>query len=108
MDGRIAVIAFMGGTRAELDVTPLLRKRATITGSTLRPCSREHKAQIARELRQQVWPLLAEGRCMPTIESSFALDDAEQAHRLMESASHFGKIVLRCAGSNASWAEERQ
>lgn len=106
LDGRIAVIAFMGGTRAEIDVLPILRKRATITGSTLRPRSREHKATIAGELRDKVWPLLCEGRCKPRIEREFALADAEHAHRLMESGGHFGKIGLRCAPASAAWVEE--
>ncbi|MEO7150320.1 MAG: NAD(P)H-quinone oxidoreductase [Burkholderiaceae bacterium] len=108
LDGRIALIAFMGGARAEIDVLPILRKRATITGSTLRPCSRAHKAAIAADLRAQVWPLLRQGLCKPQVERVLPLAAAADAHRLMESGAHFGKIVLRAAAADAAWAEGQQ
>lgn len=98
LDGRIAVIAFMGGTQASIDVVPLLRKRAQITGSTLRPCTREHKALIAGELQASIWPHLELGLCKPPIEAVFALEDAARAHELMESGGHFGKILLEVNG----------
>lgn len=105
LDGRIALIAFMGGTRAEIDVMPILRKRASIMGSTLRPCSREHKAAIATDLLERVWPLLRTGVCKPAIERVLPLAEVVDAHRLMESGEHFGKIVLRCAPAGAGWTE---
>lgn len=99
LDGRIAVIAFMGGTQAPIDVIPLLRKRAQITGSTLRPCTVEHKAAIAQELLDRIWPHLDNGHGRPAIEAVFAPAQAADAHRLMESGSHFGKLLLEMDGS---------
>jgi NADPH:quinone reductase len=93
-DGRIAVIAVQGGTASAIDSGLLLRKRAKITGSTLRPRPIAYKARLARELREQVWPLLSQGRIKPVIHATFAAAQAAQAHALMESSTHVGKIVL--------------
>jgi NADPH:quinone reductase len=93
-DGRIAVIAVQGGTQAALDVGALLRKRLAIIGSTLRPRSVAYKTVIARELREQVWPLIEAGKVRPVIHAVFPAAQAAQAHALMESSVHVGKIVL--------------
>lgn len=93
-DGRLVLIAFLGGTRATLDMTDILRRRLTISGSTLRPRPVEVKAAIANALRQKVWPLIEAGKIKPVIYKTFALKDASQAHALMESSAHVGKIVL--------------
>nr|MDP2191022.1 NAD(P)H-quinone oxidoreductase [Rhodoferax sp.] len=93
-DGRLVFIAVQGGTKAEFNAGLVLRKRLTITGSTLRPRSVEFKTAIAQALRDQVWPLLAKGAIKPVIHSTFAAADAAQAHALMESNQHIGKIVL--------------
>jgi len=94
VDGRIVQIAFLHGPRVELDLRPLMMKRLTHTGSTLRPRSPAEKAVIADALREKVWPLLAEGRCKPVIDSVFPLAEAARAHARMESSEHVGKIVL--------------
>jgi NADPH2:quinone reductase len=94
LDGRIALIAFMGGPTATIDVIKILRKRASLTGSTLRPRSVAYKAELAAALEAQWWPRLSEPRLAPAIHSVFALKDAADAHRLMESSAHAGKIVL--------------
>ncbi|MDP9107674.1 MAG: NAD(P)H-quinone oxidoreductase [Pseudomonadota bacterium] len=96
-DGRIAVIALLGGAKAELDLAQLLRRRLTITGSTLRPRSVAFKAGIAHSLQTRVWPLLAQGKIKPVIHQTFALEEAAAAHALMESSTHVGKIMLRVA-----------
>ena len=93
-DGRIAIIAVQGGVKAEVNAGLVLRKRLTITGSTLRPRSVEFKAAIAKALKDKVWPLIARGAIKPVIHSTFAAADAAKAHALMESNSHIGKIVL--------------
>ena len=93
-DGRIAVIAVQGGTKADLDAGALLRKRLAIIGSTLRPRSIAYKTIIAHELRERVWPLIEAGQIKPVIHSVFAPAQAAQAHALMESSVHVGKIVL--------------
>ena len=94
-DGRIAVIALLGGAKAELDLAQLLRRRLTVTGSTLRPRSVAFKAAIAHSLLTRVWPLLAQGKIRPVIHQTFALEEAAAAHTLMESSTHVGKIMLR-------------
>ena len=94
-DGRIVIIAVQGGVKAEFNAALVLRKRLVITGSTLRPRPVAFKAAIAEALREQVWPLLASGAIKPVIHSTFAAADAAQAHALMESNQHIGKIVLR-------------
>ena len=94
-DGRLVIIAVQGGVKAEFNAALVLRKRLVITGSTLRPRPVAFKAAIAQALREQVWPLLASGAVKPIIHSTFAAADAAQAHALMESNQHIGKIVLR-------------
>lgn len=96
-DGRLAVIALLGGTKATVDMGQVLRRRLTITGSTLRPRSVEFKANIARNLQNRIWPLLEAGRIKPVIYKTFPLEDAVQAHILMETSMHVGKIVLQLA-----------
>ncbi len=93
-DGRLVIIALLGGSRATLDCSAVLRRRLTVTGSTLRPRPVEFKAAIARRLREHVWPLIEGGRVKPMLYKSFALADAPAAHALMESSQHVGKIVL--------------
>jgi len=93
-DGRIALIALLGGAKANVDLGQVLRRRLTITGSTLRPRPVAFKVQVARELRERVWPLLAAGRIKPVIYRTFPLEEAAEAHALMESSTHVGKIVL--------------
>ncbi|CAI0819862.1 Beta-ketoacyl-acyl-carrier-protein synthase I [Serratia entomophila] len=94
MEGRIVQIGTQNGVVKELNLMPLLLKRLTHTGSTLRSRSVEDKAQIAAELREKVWPLLERGVLKPQIFKTFALEQAAQAHALMESSVHIGKIVL--------------
>ena len=94
MDGRIVQIATLNGARAEADFTRLMFKRLTHTGSALRPRSVEFKAQIAAELEAKVWPLLAERRIAPVMDTIFPLTEAWRAHERMEESEHIGKIVL--------------
>ena len=94
-DGRLAVIAVQGGTSSALDVGAVLRKRLTISGSTLRPRTLAYKTAIAAELRARVWPLLEAGRVKPVIHRVFPAAQAAEAHALMESSTHVGKIVLQ-------------
>lgn len=93
-DGRLAVIAVQGGTKSAFDAGLLLRKRIAITGSTLRPRPVAYKARLARELRERVWPLIEAGRIKPVVHRTFPAEQAAQAHALMESGTHVGKIVL--------------
>jgi NADPH:quinone reductase len=93
-DGRIVQIAFLKGPRVQIDLAPLMIKRLTLTGSTLRPRKPEFKARLARELEQKVWPLLESGAVKVVIDKSFPLAEAAEAHRYMESSAHMGKIVL--------------
>ncbi|MFZ6820279.1 NAD(P)H-quinone oxidoreductase [Undibacterium sp. Ji22W] len=93
-DGRLVVIALLGGAKAELDLSQVLRRRLHITGSTLRPRSVAFKASIARALRQNVWPLLESGVVKPVVHQVFALTDACRAHEAMEASQHIGKLVL--------------
>jgi NADPH2:quinone reductase len=95
MDGRLVLIAFLGGEVAEqADLRPIMLKRLTVTGSTMRPRSTAQKGEIAAALREKVWPLLEAGRCPPHIHATFPLARAAEAHALMESSAHVGKIVL--------------
>ncbi|MFN4058139.1 MAG: NAD(P)H-quinone oxidoreductase [Roseinatronobacter sp.] len=96
-DGRLVQIAFLQGPKVEVNFAPLMVRRLTITGSTLRPQSNAAKAGIARDLEAHVWPMLAAGRLAPVMDSEFALADAAKAHARMESSAHIGKIVLRIA-----------
>jgi NADPH2:quinone reductase len=98
-DGRIVIIALLGGAKAALDCSAVLRRRLTITGSTLRPRPVAFKAAIAARLRSIVWPLLEAGRIKPVVHAVLPLAQAAQAHALMESGAHIGKIVLDVAGA---------
>ena len=98
MEGRLVQIAFLGGPKAEINFAPLMMKRLTMTGSTLRPQSDLAKARIATELREAVWPLLEAGRIAPVMDSEFAFEDAADAHAHMEASQHIGKIVLKVGG----------
>jgi NADPH2:quinone reductase len=93
-DGRIVIIAVQGGTKSEFNAGLVLRRRITITGSTLRPRPVAFKAAIAASLKKNVWPLVEAGRIKPVINATFAAADAAKAHALMESNQHVGKIVL--------------
>lgn len=94
-EGRLVQIAFLQGPKAQLNLAPLMMQRQHITGSTLRPQSNEAKARIARALRRDISPLLATGRIAPVLDQFFALENAADAHRRMESSQHIGKIALR-------------
>lgn len=96
-DGRIVIIAVQGGVKSEINAGEVLRRRLLITGSTLRPRPVAFKGAIAAALRERVWPLLASGQVRPVIERIYAADEAAQAHALMESSQHIGKIALRWA-----------
>lgn len=93
-DGRLVIIAVQGGVKSEINAGLVLRRRLTVTGSTLRPRSVEFKQAIAQACREKVWPLIESGAIKPVIHSTFAAADAAQAHALMESNQHIGKIVL--------------
>jgi NADPH2:quinone reductase len=95
-DGRLAIIATLGGLSGEVPFSQMMRKRLTITGSTLRPRPVAFKRDIAAKLQQHIWPLLGSGRIKPVIYQRFALADAPAAHALMESSQHIGKILLTC------------
>lgn len=94
-DGRIAIIALLGGAKAAVDLGQILRRRLTITGSTLRPRSVAFKAAIAANLREHVWPLIETGKIRPVIYKVFPLESAASAHAMMETSAHIGKIVLK-------------
>jgi len=94
LEGRLVIIAFLHGSRVEVDWMPIMLKRLTVTGSTMRASPVERKVAIAAALRERVWPLYASGRVMPVIHRVFPLADAADAHALMESSQHVGKIML--------------
>jgi len=94
-DGRLVIIALLGGSKGQLDMGQVLRRRLTVTGSTLRPRSVAFKAAIAAQLREKVWPLIGEGHIKPVIYQTFPLEQAAAAHALMESSAHTGKIMLQ-------------
>lgn len=94
VEGRLLQIALLHGSKAEINLVRLLRQRLTITGSTLRARSIEEKGALAQALERAVWPLIEQGKIRPTIYATFPLEQAAEAHRLMESGSHIGKIVL--------------
>lgn len=96
-DGRLVQIAFLQGPKVEVNFAPLMVRRLTITGSTLRPQSDAAKARIAQALEREVWPHLTAGRIAPVMDSEFMLEDAPKAHARMESSAHIGKIVLKIA-----------
>ena len=93
-DGRLVFIAFLRGHKSELDINEVMRRRLTLSGSTLRPRPVEFKGQLARNLREKIWPLIEAGKIRPEIYKTFPLANAAEAHRLMESSQHIGKIVL--------------
>ena len=99
MDGRLILLAFLGGAQATLSLSDIIRRRLLITGSALRPRTIAYKAAIARGLRETVWPLIEQGAIRPVIHATFPLEDAAKAHTLMESSQHIGKIVLTCPSS---------
>ena len=94
MDGRLVMIAFLSGPKAEVNFAQVMVKRLTLTGSTLRPQSVAAKAAIAADLRREVWPLLDAGKIAPVMDQTFPLERADEAHARMESSAHIGKIVL--------------
>lgn len=97
-DGRLVMIAFLGGAVAEkVDLRPIMMRRLTVTGSTMRPRTTAQKGEIAAALEAQVWPMLAAGKAGPEIFRTFPLAEAAEAHRLMESSAHIGKIMLNIA-----------
>ncbi|MFY3952504.1 NAD(P)H-quinone oxidoreductase [Achromobacter xylosoxidans] len=95
VNGRLVQIAFLEGSKAEIDALPIMTKRLSFTGSTLRPRSDEDKGAIAQALADKVLPLMEQGRCLPLIHQVFPLEQAAQAHALMESSRHIGKIMLK-------------
>jgi putative PIG3 family NAD(P)H quinone oxidoreductase len=94
LEGRIVMISLIGGARAEVNMGTILTKRLTLTGSTLRSRTVAQKAEVADAVKKNIWPLLAAGRVRPIIHATFPLAEAGEAHRLMESSNHIGKIVL--------------
>ena len=96
-DARLIQLAFAQGSKVEINLMPVMLKRLTYTGSTLRTRPPAFKAQVARELEEKVWPLLASGKIKPVTHATFPLADAGKAHALMESSTHIGKIVLKVA-----------
>lgn len=99
-DGRLVMIAFLAGAKAEINFAQVMTRRLTLTGSTLRPQSERAKGRIARQLEEKLWPLIAGGAVRPVIDSSFALLNAVDAHRHMESSGHIGKILLQVSAMN--------
>ena len=93
-EGRLVMIAFLRGNKTEVDLNEIMRKRLQITGSTLRPRPIEFKGQVATSLRDRVWPLIDAGKIKPVIYKTFPLAEASEAHTLMETSTHIGKIVL--------------
>jgi NADPH2:quinone reductase len=94
VEGRVVTISLLGGSRAEINMGMILIKRLTLTGSTLRSRTVAQKAAVAEAVKRNVWPLLAAGRVRPVIHATFPLAEAGEAHRLMETSNHIGKIVL--------------
>ncbi|MCW5717801.1 MAG: NAD(P)H-quinone oxidoreductase [Bauldia sp.] len=101
-DGRVVQIAFLGGTSPTLDLRPVMVKRLTYTGSTLRPRPVAFKAEVAAALREKVWPLLASGTVRPVIDSTFPLRAVADAHRRIEASGHIGKVVLTVGDTQAT------
>ena len=93
-EGRIVLIGLMGGAQAEIDLASLMSRRALLTGSTLRSRSVAQKGAIAAAVREHVWPHVAAGRLQPVVHATFRLDEAAEAHRVMESSAHIGKLLL--------------
>jgi NADPH2:quinone reductase len=93
-EGRLVFIAYLRGPKTELNIDAVMRRRLTLTGSTLRPRPVEFKGAIARSLREKIWPLIEAGKIRPEIYRTFPLEQAAEAHRLMETSQHIGKLVL--------------
>jgi NADPH2:quinone reductase len=93
-EGRLVMIAFLRGMKTEVDLSVVMSKRLQITGSTLRPRPIEFKGQVAKSLRERIWPLIEAGRIKPVVYKTFPLAEASEAHKLMETSQHIGKIVL--------------
>ena len=93
-EGRLVHIAFLGGHKVELNLMPTMLKRLSVLGSTLRPQSIEAKADIARALKERIWPLIGNGRIKPVVDSTFPLADAVKAHERIDGGAHIGKIIL--------------
>jgi NADPH:quinone reductase len=102
LDGRLSQIAFLQPAKVEIDFRPLLMKRLTMTGSTLRARTDAQKARLTAAVKEHVWPLLAQGLALPQIFKVFAFADIAQAHALMESSQHIGKIMLRVGGDEVT------
>ena len=98
LEGRLIMLAFLSGAKAEVNFAEIMVKRLTVTGTTLRPQSVAAKNEIAAELEEKVWPLLAAGRVAPVMDHVFALHDAKNAHKRMEHSAHVGKMVLKVGG----------
>lgn len=98
LEGRLVQIAFLQGSRVDLDAMPIMLRRLTFTGSTLRARSVQQKAELAASVEANVWPILESGRCLPVIHRMFPLAEARAAHELMESSRHIGKIILEVNG----------
>jgi putative PIG3 family NAD(P)H quinone oxidoreductase len=94
VEGRLVQIAFLRGAMAEIDLRPLVQRRLTLTGSSLRPRSVGEKGAIAGALHEKVWPLIEQGRVRPVIHATYPLAEAAEAHRAMEAGRHIGKLVL--------------
>lgn len=100
LEGRLVQIAFLQGSRVDIDLMPVMMKRLTVTGSTLRARSVEEKARLIATMRHALWPELAAGRLLPLIHSVFPLSEAGKAHDLMESSAHVGKIMLKVSNDH--------
>jgi NADPH2:quinone reductase len=94
-DGRLVQIAFLQGSKAEINFMPIMLKRLIFTGSTLRPQSIDRKGEIAEALIENVWPLVSSGKIKPVIHKTFPLNQASEGHTMMESSQHIGKIMLK-------------
>jgi NADPH:quinone reductase-like Zn-dependent oxidoreductase len=94
VEGRLVQIAFLKSSRVEVDLMQVMRRRLTITGSTLRPRSPEEKGAIARQLAEHVWPLIENSAVKPVIHATFPIERAAEAHRVMEESRHIGKLIL--------------
>ncbi len=98
LEGRLVQIAFLSGSKVELDAMPIMLRRLTFTGSTIRARSVQQKSDLAAAVESNVWPILETGRCLPVIHKIFPLAEARAAHELMESSRHIGKLVLNVNG----------
>lgn len=94
-DGRLVIIAVLGGPKVDFNILPVMLKRLTITGSTLRARDNQFKANIAANLKEKIWPMIESGKIKPVIDKVFAIDDIVKAHHYMESGKHMGKVILK-------------